>query len=138
MIQYSKQGAHHPDWAWQTPEGFRDEPFVLNFVLPGIMADGKTFYQQLPVQVDDDADFLVRAFLCPQLGLNPRGVSTGSSGGAASPGKVRISTSNGQQLSRNMLLYSGIWCGAGMSNLTAAGGSLIDPLVVPAGLCSKR
>jgi hypothetical protein len=132
MIQYSKQAAHHPDWAWQTPAGFRDEPFVLNFLLPGLVADGATTHYGLPVQVEDDADFLVRSLLLPQIGLAPRGSAIGGSG-VNSPGRVRITTSNGQQLSRDLVLYAGIWGGAGMANLLAAGGSMVDPLPVPAG-----
>lgn len=132
MMQYSKQAAHHPDWAWRTPEGFRDEPFVLNFVLPDLLADGVTRHEGLPVPVDDDADFLVRSVLIPQLGLAPRRTSVAFPP-VSTPGRVRITTSNSQQLSRGLVLYSGIWCGAGMPNLLATGGSLVDPLPVPAG-----
>jgi hypothetical protein len=129
---YSQQSAHHPDWAWQTPAGFRDEPFVLNFVFRDLLADGITLHRSLPVQCEDDADFLVRSVLFPQLGLAPRGSSIAGPG-VSSPGRVRITTGNGQQLSRGLVLYSGIWCGAGMPNLLAVGGSLVDPLPVPAG-----
>lgn len=133
MIQYSLQPAHHPDWAWQTPEGFRDEPSVLPFVFTDILADGKSKFLGLPVQCDDDADFHVRALLCPQLGITPAGSAVGTSGSESTPGRIRISTGNEQQLSRDLVLYGGVWCAAGWSNLYAAGGSLVDPVVIPAG-----
>ena len=129
-VCYSACPSFRPDWAWSTPEGFRDELFVWNwsFTVPG----NGSIVQGLPVQADDDADFYMRAIFCPQLAIVPRSLY----GDAYTPrntGFMRLSTSDGRQLSRDLLLTMGYLCAGGFAGEQGFGGSLVDDLRIPRG-----
>ena len=61
----SNANQYRAQWVYYTPPGFRDEPFecAWSFTVP---QDGNQ-HKGFPVQLDDDAPFIVRGFYCPNL-----------------------------------------------------------------------
>lgn len=133
-VCYSLANAWRPDWAWPSEPGFRYEWFYRNFqfVIPGTGAA----LMELPIRIDDDGDFLVQAIHIPQLAIVPfdmRGDTYMSGANARATGLARIRTSDGKQLSTEMILSLGAWAAAGFAGISGTGPSINDPLIVPAG-----
>lgn len=98
---YNPADCYKPQWAYPTPEGFHDEPFIVDFsfTIPG---DGG-IYRFLPWQLDDDVAFLIRGIQWQQIG-------TGENPGPFnSPALVRITDTKGNPLSDDLVLSLGAW-----------------------------
>lgn len=63
--ELANSNRYRAQWVYYTPDGYRDEPFecAWSFDVP---ADGNP-HKGYPVQLDDDAPFIVRAFYSPSL-----------------------------------------------------------------------
>jgi len=92
-----------PQFSYPTPEGFRDEEFLVpfEFLVPG---DGK-LARQLPWQLDDDVPFIIRGIIFPQIGL---------ANNSPAPGYARIWDTRGNPLSYGLVLALGMWSMAGL------------------------
>jgi hypothetical protein len=101
-----------PQWAYQTPDGFRDELYLYPFSFT-VLADGKTFALSLPLQLDDDVPTILRAILFPNCGPNPSSFDF--------PAFVRITDSNGNPLSDGLILAAGVYGLSGGENQNAFG-----------------
>jgi hypothetical protein len=62
---FAAQNQYRAQWIYYTPPGYRDEPFDVPFSFI-INQDGNP-YKNNPVQLDDDAPYIVRGFYCPSL-----------------------------------------------------------------------
>jgi hypothetical protein len=57
-----------PQWAYPTPEGFRDEMFTVPFAFE-LDGDGR-LVRSLPWSFDDDVPYLIRGIVFPQIGTH--------------------------------------------------------------------
>lgn len=101
-----------PQWAYATPDGFRDEIYEYPFSFT-VLADGKTPALNLPLQLDDDVPSILRAIVFPNCG--PSLSST------QFPAFVRIRDSNGNPLSDGLVLAAGVYGLSGAANANAFG-----------------
>jgi hypothetical protein len=98
-----------PQWAYPTPSGYRDEIYEVPFTFLQLVADGKTFSLNLPVQLDDDVPTILRAIIFPNVA--PDNI----------PAMVRIRDSNGNPLSDGLVLSAGVYGLSGEQNFNAFG-----------------
>lgn len=123
--------AYKPQWAYKTPEGFRDEPYTLPFLFT-VSGSGLVPATDLPLQLDDDVPFIVRGIYFPQIGT-----ATGLTGQI--PAVCRIRDSHGYSLSQNggpgfqtlasdLILALGAYCLTGTDG--GAFGFPIEPEVI--------
>lgn len=105
-----------PQFAFQTPAGYRDEPYEVPFSFV-VQADGQV-YRSLPWQLDDDQPYLIRAVVFPEIGTaqNP----------ALFPALCRITDTHGNPLSQGLVLALGVWSQSGFSSINAFGFPLAD------------
>ncbi len=101
-----------PQWAYPTPDGYRDEPYFIPFTF-NILMNG-SLVSDLPLQLDDDAPYLWRAIVIPLL--NPQIASP-----PFSPGFVRIRDSHGNPLTDGLILSLGAYGLSGLQNHNAFG-----------------
>lgn len=101
-----------PQWAYETPEGYRDEIYLYPFSF-SVLADGKTLANNLPLQLDDDVPSIIRAIVFPNVGLQPSTVEF--------PSFVRIRDSNGNPLSDGLVLAAGVYGLSGGQDQNAFG-----------------
>jgi hypothetical protein len=108
---YNPAQQFKPQWAYATPAGSRDEiyqvPFSLNFTANG------TLFQNLPVQLDDDVPFVLRAILFPNCGP--------FAGGSIVPALIRIRDTEGNPISDGLVLAAGAYGLSGFANDNAFG-----------------
>lgn len=110
-----------PQWAYPTPDGYRDEPFVVPFTFT-VLADG-FIHKAFPWHLDDDVPYLIRAILFSQVGT---GVAPGPSnpGSFGFPALMRITETHGNPLSQTdpspLCLTLGAWCQSPAFNGAAA------------------
>lgn len=91
---------YRPQWAYRTPDGYRDETFIVGpFTLPA--NSNGSLSLNLPVSVDDDVTYWVRAVV---LAL-PLGTTLGQGTGAL----VRVRDTYGNPLSDGLVLGLGVW-----------------------------
>lgn len=120
-----------PQWAYKTPKGFRDEPFFVP-VLFTVPADGQV-HVGLPWSLDDDVPWIFRGIVMPALGT--------AQGGAyaipptSSPSLCRIQDTEGNPLSKGMVLALGVWSQSGFTETSTptgvnAFGFPIEPEIV--------
>lgn len=102
-----------PQWAYATPDGYRDEIYEIPFTFT-LVADGKTFSLNLPVQLDDDVPTILRAIIFPNVGPQ-------ISSSTQNPALVRIRDSNGNPLSDGLILSAGAYGLSGSRNINAFG-----------------
>jgi len=62
---FSAANQYRAQWIYYTPPGFRDEPFDVPWAFT-INNNGNP-YRNNPVQLDDDAPYIIRGFFCPNL-----------------------------------------------------------------------
>ena len=107
-----------PQFAYSTPAGFRDEPFIVPFIFT-IPGDG-LLQRQLPWQLDDDQPFIIRGISFSQIGENSQSVS---------PGLCRIWDTIGNPLSKDLVLGLGQWANGSQDGQGAvfANGFPIEP-----------
>jgi len=112
---YDRTDRYRPQGFFETPSGYRDEVFILGpFPLPISQTGQLTF--NLPVQMEDDVEFIIRAMmLAPQFGT----LDSETPGGPAQGMLVRIRDCWGNSL-----------CGSGMSS----SGSAIEDFVLGMGI----
>jgi hypothetical protein len=103
---------YKPQWAYATPDGFRDELFLYPFSFT-VKADGKTPAIGLPMQLEDDVPTILRAILFPNCSPNPSSTDF--------PAFVRITDSNGNPLSDGLILAAGVYGLSGLENQNAFG-----------------
>lgn len=97
-----------PQWAWETPEGFKDETFLMpiSFTLPG---DG-SLVRDLPWQLDDDVQWFLRGIFFPQVG-------PGYNNAVPGVALCRIRDTHGNYLSKGLVLGFGMWGSAGIDSI---------------------
>jgi hypothetical protein len=101
-----------PQWAYKTPAGYRDEPYLIPFTFRLLM-DG-SLHSSIPLQLDDDAPYIWRAILFPAVGPL-------LGGGFSFPGLVRIRDSHGNPLTDGLVYSLGAYGLSGMNNQNAFG-----------------
>jgi hypothetical protein len=57
---FAAQNQYRAQWIYYTPKGYRDEPFDVPFTF-NVAEDGNQ-HNNFPIQLDDDAPFIVRGF----------------------------------------------------------------------------
>lgn len=97
-----------PQWAYPTPDGFRDEIYQVPFTFT-VPANGKTQSVDLPVQLDDDVPFIMRAILFPNCGIGDN------------PTLVRIRDSENNPMMEGLILAAGVYGLSGFQNFNAFG-----------------
>ena len=102
-----------PQWAYQTPAGYRDELYLIPFQFQ-VPSTGQ-LVQGLTVQMDDDVPFFLRAIVFPQIADFALG------GGIAQPGVVRIYDTRGNPLTDGLVLFMGAWGESGFQGVNAWG-----------------
>ncbi len=112
-----------PQWAYETPDGFRDETILIDFkfTVSGTGNPGQSV--NLPWQLDDDQPFILRAIFFPQLGI---GVDINNNL-LTTPGLCRIWDTSGNPLSEGQILSLGAWCGNTIDNAAGAFGFPVEP-----------
>jgi hypothetical protein len=114
---------YKPQWAYQTPAGYRDETFLVpfQFTIPGT----GQIQRGLPLQLDDDQPFILHGIIFPQIGTE--------NDPPLMPALCRITDTHGNPLSEGLVLALGMWAEPGIDsppttgNGTAAFGFPIEP-----------
>lgn len=103
---------YKPQWAYKTPEGYRDDFYVIpfSFLVP---ADG-LLHLGFPVQLDDDVPYLVRGIIFPMIGTAQPNYNTIPP--MAFPGLVRMWDSHGNPLTEGLVLALGVWGQSGFAD----------------------
>jgi hypothetical protein len=101
-----------PQWAYKTPDGYRDEPYLIPFTFSVLM--NGSLVSSLPLQLDDDAPYLWRAIVFPAVGP-----LVGSPNGF--PGLVRIRDSHGNPITDGLVYALGAYGLSGLANQNAFG-----------------
>jgi hypothetical protein len=97
---YDPTQKFRPQWAYPTPDGFRDETFIVGpFTLP-VPGNG-ALSLDLPVSVDDDVQYYIRAIMLTTL--------IGTTGGQGTGVLARIRDTYGNPLSDGLVLGLGVW-----------------------------
>jgi hypothetical protein len=110
---YDVNALYKPQGAYETPSGYRDELYLIEFSFL-VGATGKLQTLNLPVQLDDDVPYVLRAIVFPACGL--------TQGGAAFlPAFVRIRDSQGNPLMNDLILTGGAYGASGFSGDNAFG-----------------
>jgi hypothetical protein len=109
---------YKPQWAYKTPEGFRDDFYIIPFSFR-VPADG-LLHLGFPVQLDDDVPYLIRGIIFPMIGTAQPNANTIPA--TAFPGLVRMWDSHGNPLSEGLVLALGVWAQSGFSDATTPTG----------------
>lgn len=122
---FNPKNLYKPDFAFKTPEGFRDEQFQIpfTFTVPGNGAP----IQNLAISADDDVPWLLRGLFFPQLGLKENQTDPPATGFG------RIWDAKGNPMSQGIVLTLGAWCQCGGDELCGWGFSFDNDLYVDAG-----
>jgi len=115
---YNPSLTFKPQWAYQTPDGYRDEVYLVPFTFT-VLANGLPVFN-LPLQLDDDAPYVLYAIDFAVIGPN------GGTAGLFFPGLARIRDTHGNPLSANLtnngLIYTlGALGASGLQNENAFG-----------------
>ena len=102
-----------PQWAYRTPAGYRDEMYLIPFTFSLLM--NGSLVMNLPVQLDDDVPFILRAIVFPAVG------SQVLSAGVGFPGLVRMRDSHGNPVTDGLVYTFGPWGQSGLQNENAFG-----------------
>lgn len=62
---FAAANQYRAQWIFYTPPGFRDEPFDVPFSF--VINENGNPYKNNPVQLDDDAPYIIRGIFCPTL-----------------------------------------------------------------------
>lgn len=101
-----------PQWAYATPAGFRDEPYLVPFKFL-VAADGLV-HLGLPWSLDDDQPYIVRGIIFPAIGTAQPGANVIPR--TAFPALCRIQDSEGNPLSDGLVLALGVWSQSGFTD----------------------
>lgn len=120
-----------PQFAYPTPEGFRDEPYWVPFKF-SIPADG-LIHLGLPWSMDDDVPFILRGIIFPPIGTAQPGANTIPR--TAFPALCRMRDTKGNPLQDTLVLALGVFAQSGFADSTTptginAFGFPIEPEVV--------
>jgi hypothetical protein len=121
---FDPSAKYKPQWAYATPDGYRDEIYLYPFSFT-VLADGKTFALNLPMQLDDDVPTILRAIVFPDCGPNLSSFEF--------PAMVRIRDSEGNPLSDGLILSAGVYGLSGFPNGNAFGFPLEPEIVCAPG-----
>lgn len=115
---YNPSLSFKPQWAYLTPQGYRDEVYLVPFTFT-VLANGLPVFN-LPLQLDDDAPYILYAIDFATIGPN------GDVAGEFLPGLARIRDTHGNPLSANStnngLIYTlGALGASGLQNENAFG-----------------
>ena len=110
---YDPTALYKPQFAYETPAGYRDELYLIEFSFV-VQANGKIQTLNLPVQLDDDVAYILRAIVFPNCGLEALGASS-------LPAFVRIRDSEGNPLMSDLILSAGIYGASGAGDDNAFG-----------------
>ncbi len=112
---YAPNVKYKPEWAKRTPDGFRDETFLVPFQFLQVPGSGQ-IVRGLPWNLDDDQPFILDGIFFTQIGT-----TLDANGGQPSgQGLARIWDCQGNPLSQGLVLGLGMW-GNGSIALTAVG-----------------
>lgn len=103
---------YKPQWAYQTPDGYRDDFYVIPFSFQ-VPADG-LLHLGFPVQLDDDVPYIVRGIIFPMIGTAQPLYNQIPP--LAFPGLVRTWDSHGNPLAEGLVLALGVWAQSGFSD----------------------
>lgn len=120
---------YKPGFAFRTPEGFRDETFLIpfSFTVPG---NGLPV-RNLSIQMDDDVPWILRGIVWPQLGIKADVVNPAPPN--RNVGQARIRDTQGNPLSLGMVLTLGAWAQSGYRNVNAFGWWFADEVICEPG-----
>jgi len=115
---YNPSLTFKPQWAYETPDGYRDEVYLVPFTFT-VLANGLPVFN-LPLQLDDDVPYVLYAIVFPVIG------PSGDTAGLFFPGLARIRDTHGNPLSfnttNNGLIYTlGALGASGLKNENAFG-----------------
>ena len=114
-----------PEWAFDTPDGYRDEVFLVpfTFTIPG---DG-SLASKLPWSFDDDVPQIIRGIVFSELGTSQ------GNDAIIVPGLIRIWDGHGNPLSDDLVLALGVWCQSGFGRVNAFGFPVEPEVQIPEG-----
>lgn len=123
---FNPQDRYKPAFAFRTPDGFWDEEYQIpfNFTVAG---DGSPTFRN-PIQMPDDAPWILRGIVFPQIGL-----SSGFMDGTRSPGFARLWDGRGNPMSKGLVLTLGVWCQSGYADVNAFGYWFADEVIFEPG-----
>lgn len=107
-----------PQWAYRTPEGYRDDFYVIPFSFQ-VAADG-ALHLGFPVQLDDDVPYLIRGIIFPMIGTAQPLYNEIPA--LAFPGLVRMWDSHGNPLTEGLVLALGVWGQSGFADAKTPSG----------------
>jgi hypothetical protein len=120
-----------PQWAYATPPGFRDEPYLIpfKFLIP---ADGLV-HLGLPWSMDDDVQFVLRGIIFPAIGTAQPLANVIPP--VAFPALCRMHDTEGNPLQDSLVLALGVWAQSGFTDTATptginAFGFPVEPEVV--------
>lgn len=113
---YSPSDPYIPENRFSTPEGFRDEAYLIPFTLSIPSAGG--LVRGLPIVMDDDVPFYWRAIIFPQAGLTKESMSNYPDTGIPCGLLFRDTRGNAlqgavQNQADGPVLTAGAWCQSG-------------------------
>lgn len=101
-----------PQWAYATPPGFRDEPYLIPFKF-SIPADG-LIHIGLPWSMDDDVPYILRGIIFPAIGTAQPGANAVPP--TAFPALCRMRDTEGNPLQNELVLALGVWGQSGFAD----------------------
>jgi len=107
-----------PQFAYATPQGYRDEPYWIPFKFT-IPADGN-IHLGLPWSLDDDVPFILRGVIFPAIGTAQPGANTIPP--TAFPALCRMRDTEGNALQDTLVLALGVWAQSGFAPTTTPTG----------------
>src|SRR5579864_5999160 len=101
-----------PQWAYATPAGYRDEPYLIPFKF-SIPADG-LIHLGLPWSMDDDVQFVLRGIIFPAIGTAQPLANVVPP--TAFPALCRMRDTEGNPLQDSLVLALGVWAQSGFTD----------------------
>jgi len=68
-VQLNARNKYRAEWIYLTPPGFRDEPFDVSWTF--IVSKNGNIQRGFPVQLDDDAPYIIRGFISDMFTTAP-------------------------------------------------------------------
>ncbi len=117
---------YKPSHAWKTPPGLWDEEYLIpfNFTVAG---DGSPSFRN-PIQMPDDAPWILRGIVFPQIGI-----TSGVNDAVRAPGAARLWDGRGNPMSKGLVLTLGVWCQSGWAGVNAFGWWFSDEVMFDPG-----
>jgi hypothetical protein len=123
---FHPEDRYKPAFAFKTPDGFWDEQYLIpfTFTVPG---DGSPSFRNM-IQMPDDAPWILRGIILPQIGI-----SSGFMDSGRTPGAARLWDGRGNPMSKGLVLTLGAWCQSGYGGVNAFGYWFADEVIFEPG-----